>query len=61
MGAAHPVVDDGGSRPLADAARVAFARTSSGEHTIKLIDACIREYQIAPRPEYLAAALAWST
>lgn len=36
------------------------ARTSSDEHTVKLIEACLREHAIDPRPEFLAAAAAWN-
>jgi hypothetical protein len=32
---------------------------SADEHTIKLIEVCLREHQHAPRSEFLAAAEAW--
>ena len=48
----HPVVEPSESREKL----IDMAIINGDEHVIKLTEACLREYRLNPKPEYLAAA-----
>ena len=47
--------------PLERSVLVEWAVDTADPHAIKLTEACLREFQLNPRPVYLAAAQDWVT